>query len=84
MANGEPYYEEKLKLNFKTIIYDLDIFNQDGFNKKGFDRNGFNINGIDESEFIRNIEIVCEEKVEQAIRENTWNIYYVKYMFRNK
>ena len=73
-----------IKNNFKTIIYDSDGFNQDGFNGKGFDRNGFNVNGIDESGFIRNKEIVCEEKMKQAMKENPWNIYYISDVFRNK
>ena len=65
------------------MIYDLDGFNQDGFKRKSYDRNGFNINGIDENEFNRNEELVCEEKIKQAIREHPWIIYYVSDVFRN-
>ena len=41
-----------------------------GMIKKRFDRNGFGINGIDENGFIKKKELVCEEKVKQAIKEN--------------
>ena len=61
------------------LVFDLDGFNQDGFN-----RNGFNRNGIDENGFNRNKELVCEEKIKQAIRKNTWNFYYASEVFRNK
>ena len=65
-----------LKKKFKTVIYDLDGFIQGGFNRKGFDGHGFSVNGIIEKGFDRNKELVCEEKVKQAIREKPWNIYY--------
>ena len=47
-------------------------------------RNGFNVNGIDENGFNRKNELVCDEKIKQAIRKNPWNIYYVSEVFRNK
>ena len=84
VVNGNFYFEKEMKNKFKIIIYDLDGFNQDGLNRKGFDRNGFTINETDENSFNRNKELVCEEKIKQAIRENPWNIYCVSEMFRNK
>ena len=60
VVNGKVYFEKKIKINFVTIIYELDGFNQDGYDRKGFDRNGFNINGIDEHVFNRNEELACE------------------------
>ena len=76
--------EKKIKNKFKMVLYDVDGFNEDGFNRKGFDRKGFNINGIDENGFNRSKEVVCDEKIEEAKGENSWNIYYVKEVFRNK
>ena len=73
VINCKVYFEKKIENNFKTI-YDLDGFNQNGFNRKRFDRDGFNMNGIDENGFNRSKELACEKKVEQAIRENPWNI----------
>ena len=32
----------------------------------------------------KKIELVCEEKIKQAIRENPWNICYVSQVIRNK
>ena len=84
MVNGKVFFEKEIENNFKIINYDLDGFNQDGFNRKGFDINGFKINGIDENGFNRNKELVCEEKIKQAVRENLWIIYYVSEVFRSK
>ena len=77
------YFEKDIKQNFKIIIYDLGGFNQDGFKIRIFYRDGLLINVIGGNGFNKNKELVCEEKIKQALRETPWNIYYVCEVFRN-
>ena len=78
------YFEKKIENNYKIIIYNIEGFNQDGFSWKGLDRTALKIKRTDENGFNRNEELVCEEKIKKAIRENPLNIYYASDVFRNK
>ena len=79
MVNGKVYFEKEIKNNFKITIHDSDGFNQDGFIRKRFQRNRFIVNGIVENGINRS-----EKKIIQAKRGNSWNIFYVSEVFRNK